>query len=102
MRTPFEILGIPEEATDQEIRRAYLAKVREYPPEREPDRFQEIRTAFEAVKDRRARLKHQLFHHELPDIGALLESHFRAHESRRPDEKLLLRVLAASLDKRIS
>ena len=101
MRTPFEILGLPESATDQEIRRAYLAKVREYPPEREPERFQEIRAAFEAIKDRRARVKYQLFHHELPDISVLLESQVGPREeSRRPDEKLLLRVLAASLGKR--
>jgi curved DNA-binding protein CbpA len=102
MRTPFEILGLPESATDQEIRSAYLAKVREYPPEREPERFQEIRAAFEAIQDRRARLEYQLFHHELPDIGVLLQSRVRLRENCRPDQKLLLRVLAASLGKRSS
>jgi curved DNA-binding protein CbpA len=102
MKTPFEILGLPELATDQEIRRAYLAKVREYPPEREPERFQEIRAAFEAIQDRRARLKYQLFHHELPGISVLLQSRVRPREHCRPDQKLLLRVLAASLGKRSS
>ena len=100
MKTPFEVLGVDETAGDEAIKRAYLQKVREHPPERDPERFQTIRAAFEAVADHRRRLGYRLFHHELPDVAVLLESLAEARPRRRPQEPLLLQVLAASLRKR--
>jgi curved DNA-binding protein CbpA len=100
MKTPFEVLGVDETAGDEAIKRAYLQKVREHPPERDPERFQAIRAAFEAVADHRRRLGHQLFHRELPDVTVLLESLAKARPRRRPQEPLLLQVLAASIHKR--
>ncbi len=57
MRDPFTILGVDEAAGDAEIRRRYLALVREFPPDREPERFQEYRAAYEALSDERKRLE---------------------------------------------
>jgi curved DNA-binding protein CbpA len=57
---PFTILGVDETAGDAEIRRRYLALVREYPPDRAPQRFQAIRAAYEALGDERKRLEMQL------------------------------------------
>ena len=57
MKTPFDLLGIPENATDEAIKKAYLQKVRQYPPERAPEQFQTIRAAFEAIKTQQQRLK---------------------------------------------
>jgi len=57
MRDPFTVLGVDEAADDAEIRRRYLALVREFPPDREPDRFQEYRAAYEALSDERKRLE---------------------------------------------
>jgi len=57
MRDPFTILGVDEAADDAEIRRRYLALVREFPPDREPERFQEYRAAYEALSDERKRLE---------------------------------------------
>ncbi|MBE3120236.1 MAG: hypothetical protein IMZ50_15970, partial [Candidatus Atribacteria bacterium] len=37
--TPYEILGVAETAAFGEIRKAYLAKVRLSPPERDPEGF---------------------------------------------------------------
>jgi len=48
---PFVILGLPREATEAEIRARYLELVKEFPPDRAPGRFREIRAAFEAAKD---------------------------------------------------
>jgi curved DNA-binding protein CbpA len=39
MRDPFTVLGVAEDADDAEIRRRYLALVRDFPPDRDPDRF---------------------------------------------------------------
>ena len=60
MRDPFTVLGVDEEAGDAEIRARYLALVRAFPPDRAPDRFQEIRAAYEALTDERKRLEAKL------------------------------------------
>jgi len=62
MRDPFTVLGVAEEAGDAEIRRRYLALVRDFPPDRAPDRFQDYRAAYEALSDERKRLETQLLH----------------------------------------
>ena len=60
MRDPFTVLGVDEDAGDAEIRRRYLALVRDFPPDRAPDRFREYRAAYEAVSDERKRLETKL------------------------------------------
>lgn len=54
-RIPFEILGIAPHADDEEIRAAYLRKVKEFPPEKAPAEFEKIRDAWEALRDPRRR-----------------------------------------------
>jgi hypothetical protein len=60
MRDPFAVLDVAEDADDETIQRRYLALVRQHPPEREPERFGEIRAAFEAVEGKRDRLRARL------------------------------------------
>lgn len=48
---PYLILGVPREASEAEIRARYLELVKQFPPDRAPDKFREIRAAFEAAKD---------------------------------------------------
>ena len=60
MRDPFTVLGVDESAGDAEIRRRYLALVRDFPPDRAPDRFREYRAAYEALSDERGRLEANL------------------------------------------
>jgi len=50
-RSPYEVLGVTEEASDEQIRKSYLEKVRQSPPERDPDGFKEIRRAYGVLKD---------------------------------------------------
>lgn len=50
MKDPFEVLGLPPEAGDEEVRARYLELVRRHPPERSPARFSAVRDAYEAVK----------------------------------------------------
>src|SRR5260221_13817771 len=57
---PFVTLGVPEEAGNEEIKRRYLGLVRAYPPDREPERFQLYRAAYEAIGDERMRLEAKL------------------------------------------
>lgn len=48
---PFAILGILPDASESEVRARYLELVKKFPPERDPEKFQEIRLAFDSVKD---------------------------------------------------
>jgi curved DNA-binding protein CbpA len=54
---PWEILGVERNATDGEMRAAYLRKVAQYPPDRSPEEFEKIRDAFEKLKDPRRRMR---------------------------------------------
>jgi len=55
---PREILGVPPDAGDERIRDAYLRKVKEHPPDREPAAFERIRDAYEVLRDPRRRALH--------------------------------------------
>ena len=57
MRTAADILGVAPNATPEEIRAAYLQKIREHPPETSPEEFERIRDAWEALRDPRRRAK---------------------------------------------
>jgi curved DNA-binding protein CbpA len=96
MKDPYHVLGVTRNAADEEIHRAYLAKVQEFPPDREPGRFQEVRRAYEAVKERRLRLKHDLFNSEPPERSDLLEIALTSVSPRRPDEKLIRKLVGAT------
>ncbi len=97
MHDPFVVLNVHEEATDEEINKAYLQKVREYPPERDAERFREIRAAFETIRTLRDRLTYRLFHAEPTDTRALIEPLLQKNAHRRPSEKCFLEALDCSL-----
>ena len=54
-------LGVSATATEEEIRLAYLAKVKEHPPDRSPEVFEQIRDAYETLRDPRRRIRDMLF-----------------------------------------
>src|SRR5215831_117572 len=60
MDDPFTVLGVGEDAGDDQIKQCYLALVRAFPPDREPERFQAYRAAYDAVRDQRKRLETKL------------------------------------------
>lgn len=57
---PYQVLGIGQEANDEDVRAAYLRRVREFPPDRSPVEFEQIRDAYELLRDRRRRMHHLL------------------------------------------
>jgi curved DNA-binding protein CbpA len=58
---PFAALGVEETADDEAVRAAYLEAVRKSPPDRDPQGFQRIREAYEALRDSERRLALRLF-----------------------------------------
>jgi curved DNA-binding protein CbpA len=57
---PRQILGVGIEAGDEEIRAAYLRKVKEHPPDRSPREFERVRDAYETLRDPRRRMRQLL------------------------------------------
>lgn len=55
---PWSVLDVPPEADDDEIRAAYMCKVKEYPPDRCGPEFEKIRDAYEQLKDSYRRAKY--------------------------------------------
>lgn len=51
MQNYYEVLGISPEASQGEIKKAYFKLVRQYSPEKDPEKFREIRAAYEGLKN---------------------------------------------------
>lgn len=47
---PYAVLGLARGASLAEVKKAYFALVREYPPEQQPDAFKQIRRAYERLR----------------------------------------------------
>jgi hypothetical protein len=52
---PQTIIGVTADATPEEIRAAYLNKIKEYPPEKFPAEFERVRDAYAILSDARYR-----------------------------------------------
>lgn len=63
MRKDYEILGIEENADERTVKKAYFKLIRTYSPEKDPERFQEIRAAYERLME----------NEEHPEEGVSLE-----------------------------
>lgn len=65
-----ETLGLACQPSEADLREAYLTKVKKYPPDSHGDRFQEIRSAYEYLKDPRARARRDfaVFPESLSDL----------------------------------
>jgi curved DNA-binding protein CbpA len=93
MSDPYEVLGLPGDAADEAIRRRYLELVRQFPPERAPERFAAVRQAYEALRDLNTRLRHRLFEAGRKEtIEALIEEMTCKTTRRRVPLKTLLSV----------
>ena len=58
---PYVLLDLTHDADDIQVKAHYLAALRAYPPEQNPEMFEAIRAAFEAIATQRQRLNYQLF-----------------------------------------
>jgi curved DNA-binding protein CbpA len=58
---PREVLGVAQTAGEDEIRAAYLRKVKEHPPDHSPEEFERIRDAYDTLRDPRRRMRDRLF-----------------------------------------
>ena len=97
MSDPFTVLGVSADANDEQIKAAYLQRVKAYPPERAPARFQTIRAAYDAIHNREARLRYRLFEQAPPAIEELIAAALAGTKPQRPEQAAFQRVLQESL-----
>lgn len=58
---PFVVLDLPFDCSDEEVRQRYQTLLRRYPPEADPERFQQINAAYEDLRNARDRWKKLIF-----------------------------------------
>lgn len=58
---PYAVLQIDRRADESAIKKAYFRLVRQYPPEQEPEKFQEIRIAYDLLRSAESRSQVDLF-----------------------------------------
>ena len=90
----FEILGLSEGAQPKEIKRAYFKLVRQFSPEKDPERFQQIREAYEHLTEDRSKVKEGIITLEFPDIP--LASQMKEQIQKRIDTRNYQEALATA------
>jgi curved DNA-binding protein CbpA len=93
MSDPYRVLDVPQTADDDTIRAAYLAAIRACPPERDRQRFEQVRAAFEAIASERQRLAHALFDTSAPTAREVLELLSAGWKTATPTEASLYQLL---------
>lgn len=90
MTDPHEVLGLPADAGEAAIRDRYLQLVREFPPDRAPERFAAVRAAYEELRDPMSRLERQLFSRTSDSFEALQTDLLRRLQTARLPMDVLL------------
>ena len=93
MTNPYRLLGVPETADDEVVRAAYLTAIRACPPERDRQRFEQVRAAYESIASERDRMARALFDTALPTVRDVIELLSADWRPGRPDELRLRRLL---------
>ena len=93
---PYEVLGLSTDASDDAIRRRYLELVRQFTPEQNPEKFAQVRSAYEALKDLNTRIRHRLFERGRREtIDVLIGEMACRSPRRRVSLETLLQVVQA-------
>jgi len=93
---PYTLLSIERDADDETIKHAYLDQIRRYPADRDAQRFDQIRTAFERIRSRRDRLSYRLFESEPPTPQSLLTHLAACAKPGRPTKEQFQALLRMS------
>lgn len=97
MKTPYEILGVASDATDADIKQAYLRKVKDSPPDSDPERFQLIHNAYSSIKDAKSRMSLALFEMPGADFDELLDRALATAQTGQIKPDQFIKLLSAGI-----
>lgn len=89
--TYYEILGVPEKATAEEIKRAYRKLASQHHPDKGGDKakFQEIQTAYDTLSNNSKRQQYDMQRNGFGN--GFREFHFRSEDAGQPDIDAIFR-----------
>ena len=98
MQTPYEILDVAVDASDDEIKQAYLQQVKNNPPDRDQEKFQLIYDAYTAIKDHKSRVSYDLFTLPGTNFNVLLDQALHTEKALELNSKSFKKILSLSID----
>ena len=98
MQTPYEILDVVMDASDDEIKQAYLQQVKNNPPDRDQEKFQLIHDAYTAIKDHKSRLSYELFTMPTANFNAVLDQALHSEQALTLNAEVFKKILSISID----
>ena len=98
MKTPYEILNVSADASDVEIKRAYLQKVKDNPPDLDQEQFQIIHNAYISIKDHRSRVSYDLFNIASVDFDELIDQALNTEQTMQITPDHFNKLLRVSID----
>ena len=98
MKNYYEILNINKDANQEEIKSGYKKMLRKYPPEKEQEKYKEIREAYDTLKDEKSRKNYDAYFHHEKDIKTLEDNYTEYMEAKNYNEaeKVLKKILIIS------
>lgn len=100
MKTPYEILEVTSNASDIEIKKAYLQKVKNNPPDRDQELFLSIHNAYETIKDNKSRISHALFNNPSIEFDELIDQALDTAQTIKINPEQFKKLLQAGIDEK--
>ena len=98
MQTPYEILNVAVDASDGDIKKAYLQQVKMNPPDCDQEKFQQIHAAYTAIRDHKSRISHELFTLPSANFDALLNQALHTEQALSVNAAAIKNLLSSSID----
>lgn len=98
MKDPYVILEVSKNSSDQDIKKSYLEKIKLNPPDKDREKFEKIYEAYNAIKNEKSRIKHELFSITEIRFENLLEQAFHTDKDVNIDHQCLQKMLLLSID----
>lgn len=92
-QTHYDVLGIPEDASQSGIKAAFGRQVREHPPEQDPDGYKLVREAYDVLSNPVSRREYDNMSSYGDEIEQLKEEAEQLLSGRRPDVDGAIRKL---------
>lgn len=84
----YKILGTTAKISQKRIKEKYLKAIREHPPEKDPERFEQIREAYEVLKDPKTRETYDLMRQSGGKLEKLHKRAWKAAEAENYQQAL--------------